>query len=238
MQSLIQGVGYNLRGIWLGIRTPKLLWLGTLRFLAMILLTVAAATMVFAYHGPILDMLWNRPQSHWVLWLWHVVSWLLSLLLAGLSAIVAYLVGQLLFAVVIMDQMSKITQRIVTGRPPIDGKRSFFSQFGHLVSQEIPRSTIPILITLILMVLGWLTPAGPVLAMITSVVAIVFLAWDHTDLVPARQMQPFGQRFRFLMATLLFHVGFGLLFLVPLFNVVALSFAPVGGTLYHLERDG
>ncbi len=237
MESLFQGVGYNLRGIWLGIRTPKLLWLAALRFTAMVVLTLAAATVVFAYRGPILDMLWNRPQSLWLLWLWYVAAWLLSLLLAVFSAIVAYLAGQLLFAVVIMDQMSKITQRVVTGRLPIECQRSFLSQLGYLVGQEIPRSTIPILITLMLMALSWLTPGGPVVTAITSLVAVVFLAWDHTDLFPAQQMQPFGQRFRSLRATWLFHLGFGLLFLVPLFNVVALSFAPVGGTLYHLDRS-
>jgi CysZ protein len=42
-------------------------------------------------------------------------------------------------------------------------------------------------------------------------------------------------RFRFLLKTLPFHLGFGLLFLVPALNILLLSFAPVGATLYYLE---
>ena len=56
------------------------------------------------------------------------------------------------------------------------------------------------------------------------------------DLVPARRLQPFSERFRFLLKTLPFHLGFGLLFLVPVLNILLLSFAPVGATLYYLEH--
>jgi CysZ protein len=49
-------------------------------------------------------------------------------------------------------------------------------------------------------------------------------------------MQPFGHRVRLLFRNLLFHLGFGLVFLVPLLNIVFLSFAPVGATLYYLDR--
>jgi CysZ protein len=38
-----------------------------------------------------------------------------------------------------------------------------------------------------------------------------------------------------LLKTLPFHLGFGLLFLVPVLNILLLSFAPVGATLYYLE---
>jgi CysZ protein len=85
------------------------------------------------------------------------------------------------------------------------------------------------------MILGWLTPLGPALTLITSGVAVIFLTWDNTDLVPARRLQPFSERFRFLLQTLPFHLGFGLLFLVPVLNILLLSFAPVGATLYYLE---
>jgi CysZ protein len=65
-------------------------------------------------------------------------------------------------------------------------------------------------------------------------VTVVFLAWDNTDLVPARRMVPFQERFRFLLKTLPFHLGFGLWFLIPVLNLLFLSFAPVGGTLYRV----
>jgi CysZ protein len=67
-------------------------------------------------------------------------------------------------------------------------------------------------------------------------VAAIFLAWDNTDLIPARNLQPFGRRFKALAKTPLFHLGFGLPFLVPVLNLLFLSFAPVGATLYHIDR--
>jgi CysZ protein len=94
---------------------------------------------------------------------------------------------------------------------------------------------IPVLIALILMILGWLTPLAPVLTIISSLAAAIFLAWDNTDLIPARRIEPFGSRFKFLLKNLSFHLGFGLWFLIPGLNIIFLSFAPVGATLYYIE---
>jgi CysZ protein len=88
----------------------------------------------------------------------------------------------------------------------------------------------------VLIGLGWLTPLGPIVTILSSMAAAIFLAWDNTDLIPARRMAPFKERFRLLMSTLPFHLGFGLLFLIPLLNILFLSFAPVGATLYYIDR--
>ena len=133
--NLFSGILYNLRGMWLGVRTPKLLFLGLARFFIIVILTVAATSLV-------------------------------------------------------------------------------------------------------LMIFGWFTPFGPVITLFSTGAAVVFLAWDNTDLVPARRYQPFRKRFRFLVKNLGFHLGFGLLFIIPVLNIFSLSFAPVGGTLYHVEMNG
>ena len=67
--------------------------------------------------------------------------------------------------------------------------------------------------------------------------AAVFLSWDNTDLIPARRLDPFGKRFKFLLKNLPFHLGFGLLFLIPVLNILFLSFAPVGATLYYIDKE-
>jgi CysZ protein len=138
-----------------------------------------------------------------------------------------------------MDTMSRLTERIVTGNVEHAGEEApFFRQLGFLVKQELPRTILPIVITLILVALGWMTPLGPILTLISPWVAALFLAWDNTDLVPARRLEPFSRRWRSLMATLPFHMGFGALFLLPLANLLFLSFAPVGGALYHIDKAG
>jgi len=234
--NLLSGITYNLRGLRLGIKTPKLLVLGLIRLAAVVIITILAASLILVYHEKILHLIWAKPASQWILWLWYVLSWLLSLFLMGLSAILSYLVSQILFSVFIMDYMSRVTERMIAGEEHEPKKVPVLRQLSYLVKQEIPRTILPVLVTLLLMVLGWLTPLGPVLAIISSGIVVIFLAWDNTDLVPARRLDPFKQRFKLLRKSLSFHLGFGLLFLIPLLNILFLSFAPVGATIYFIEK--
>jgi CysZ protein len=207
-----------------------------MRIVIVILITILSASMILLYHQELLNLIWSKPENQLVLWLWHLVSWLLSLLLVGVSAIVSYLISQIFFSVIIMDSMSRITEHLISGEQS-DRKMPLLKQFMYLIRQEIPRTTIPVLLTLIIMLLGWLTPLGPILALISSAIAAIFLGWDNTDLVPARRFEPFGSRFVFLLKNLPFHLGFGLLFLIPAANILFLSFAPVGATLYYIEKE-
>jgi CysZ protein len=234
--DLINGIRFNLRGLRLGIKTPKLLFLGFVRFAAVILITILSASLVLSYHQEILDLMWSKPDSRWIVWLWHILSWALSCLLVGVAAVLSYLISQILFSVVIMDYMSRITERMITGTEKTPKDIPMLRLFFYLVRQEIPRMILPVILALVLMILGWLTPFGPIVAGLSSAIAVVFLAWDNTDLLPARRLNTFRARFRFLLRTLSFHLGFGLLFLIPGLNILFLSFAPVGATLYCLDR--
>ena len=91
--GFFSGILYNLKGLKLGIQTPRLLALGLARVLAVIVITALCASLIMVYHEEILALLWSRPESKWLVWLWVVVSWLLSLILVALSAVVGYLVA-------------------------------------------------------------------------------------------------------------------------------------------------
>jgi CysZ protein len=235
--NLIQGIKYNIRGLGMGLKTPKLLLLGLIRFFVVIIITIASASLILVYHEAILNLMWSKPESSWVLWLWYLLSWLLSAVLVGLSTVLSYLISQILFSVLIMDLMSRITEASVTGKVHVPSNIPMWQQFLFLIKQEIPRATIPVLLTLLLIIVGWLTPLGPVVTVVSSAIAVIFLAWDNTDLIPARRLVPFGDRFRMLRGTLPFHLGFGLLFLIPFLNILFLSFAPVGATLYFIDQN-
>ena len=233
--SFFDGIMYNLRGLWFGMRTPKLLFWGLIRFVMVIVITIISASFILSYHQEILDLIWNRPENAWIIWLWRVLSWFLSLVLVGISAILSYLLCQILFSVVIMDHMSRITEMKITGAVKEPHGMKLMKLFFYLIKQEIPRAIIPVFVSLVL-ILGGLTPLGPVLTILSCVIAAVFLAWDNTDLLPARQLVSFKNRFGFLLKHILFHLGFGLFFLIPGLNILFLSFAPVGATLYHLKQ--
>ena len=236
--KLLDGITYNLRGFWLGVKTPKLLMLGLIRLAAVIIITIIFASLIFVYHREILNLIWTRPESRWLLWLWHLLSWMLSLFLVVLSSVFSYLISQILFCVIIMDTMSIITERLASGQEKEPQKMPLLSRFFYLVKQEIPRTIVPVLLSLFIMGLGWLTPLGPLFTIFSSLIAAIFLAWDNTDLVPARRLYPFKTRFKFFYKNLPFHLGFGLLFLIPIASIFFLSFSPVGATLYYVEEHG
>ena len=235
--GLFKGIQYNLRGLGLGLKTPRLLLLGLIRFAMVVIITIASAGLILVYHQEILNIIWSKPESSWLVWLWHLLSWLLSAVLVGISAVFSYLVSQILFSVVIMDLMSRITEKAVSGEVQVPGDIPVWQQFFFLIRQEIPRAILPVLLTLLLIIVGWLTPIGPVVTVVSSAIAVIFLAWDNTDLIPARRLVSFSERFRGLRRTMPFHLGFGLLFLIPFLNILFLSFAPVGAALYYLDKD-
>jgi len=236
--QILHGIRYNLRGFMMGLRSGKLLFWGFLRFALVLVVTILTAGLILVHHQDIMAALWARPESAWVLWLWHLIAWLVTLVLVALSVLFSYLLSQILFSVFVMDVMSRTTERMVTGRVEEVEQMPFFTLFVFLIKQEIPRAIAPVGVSLLIMLLGWFTPLGPVLVPLSSAAAIVFLAWDNTDLTPARRARPFRERWGLLKRTLPFHLGFGVPFLVPGLNLLFLAFAPVGATLYYLERTG
>ncbi|MCK5162608.1 MAG: EI24 domain-containing protein [Desulfobacula sp.] len=235
--NLYYGIKYNIKGLILALKTPKLLMLGLLRFFIVLFFTLVISGLILYWHDEILLMIWKIPESGWLVYVWKLVSWLLSVFLAVIAMVLSYLIAQLFFCVFIMDYMSRITEKIILGREVPIEQGSWISFFIHLIKQEIPRAIIPVVISLVIMLLGLMTPVSPIIIIISSVAAVVFLAWDNTDLIPARRMEPFNARIKFLRKHLMFHVGFGLLFLIPGLNILFLSFAPVGATLFYLELE-
>ncbi|MFH1931488.1 MAG: EI24 domain-containing protein [Pseudomonadota bacterium] len=235
--DILTGLQYNIRGLWFGVKSGKLLFWGLVRLVVVLLITIVLGSLIFVYHQGIMDLMWAKPESPWIVWLWHLLSWLVSLFLLGLAAVLSYLISQIVFSVIIMDHMSRITELKVTGSVKEPEKISVWKQFAFLMRQEIPRGIVPVLLSILLMILGWFVLLGPVMVLLSSGIAIIFLAWDNTDLVPARRLVPFKNRFRFLLKTILFHLGFGLPFLIPGLNILFLSFSPVGATLYFLEKQ-
>ncbi|MCP3899518.1 MAG: hypothetical protein GY707_07390 [Desulfobacteraceae bacterium] len=234
--NLLKGIEYNFKGFLMGIKNPQLLFLGILRFLVVIFLAIILSGAIFYFHTQLVSFIWKMPESGLLLYLWKIVSWIITILLASISSLLAYFIAQFLFCVFIMDYMSRKVENIITGKEIYPDDTSYTTLFFYLIKQEIPRALIPLFLSLLIMFFGFLTPFGSFIAVISSVFATTFLAWDNTDLVPARRMFSFKKRFNYLKSNIMFHIGFGLLFLIPFVNIIFLSFAPVGATLYFLDN--
>ncbi|MGD9107229.1 MAG: hypothetical protein PVJ87_10365, partial [Desulfobacterales bacterium] len=94
--KLFDGITYNIRGFWLGVKTPKLMMLGLIRLAAVVIITIIFASLTLIYHQEILNLIWTRPESRWLLWLWYLLSWVISLFLVVLSSVFSYLISQIL----------------------------------------------------------------------------------------------------------------------------------------------
>ncbi len=234
LSELYSGLRFAFKGTLLALKKPKLLGLGLLRLVLTAAIAAVGLGLALVYHDQVMTLIWSRPENAWIIWLWHLASWLLALLLAALAAVLGYLAAQLLFSIFIMDLMSRITEQDA-GYTPVETDLPFGKYFRQLVIQEIPRTILPVLISLFIMLMGWLTFLAPLATLAMPVVAAAFLAWENTDLVPARRMITFARRWKFFRTHFWAHLGFGLLFLVPLINIVFLCLAPVGGTLLYLE---
>ena len=234
--NLLKGIEYNFKGFLMSIKNPTLLFLGILRFVVVIILAILLSGAVFYFHNQLLNFIWEMPESGFFIYLWKIVSWIITIFLASISAIIAYFIAQFLFCVFIMDYMSRKVENIITGKEIYSDDTSYITLFFYLVKQEIPRALLPMILSFIIMFIGFLTPFGSFIAIISSIIAATFLAWDNTDLVPARRMLSFNKRLKYLKKNIMFHIGFGLLFLIPVLNILFLSFAPVGATLYYIEN--
>ncbi|MBF0121038.1 MAG: EI24 domain-containing protein [Desulfobacterales bacterium] len=234
--NFFNGIIYNFKGLWLGLKTPKLLFLGLSRFLITFVLTLFLIGFIFVYHQKILSLIWVKPESALIV-LWYIVSLLVTFFLIGISLLLAYLISQVFFGVLIMDAMSSITERIVCGHEKeAHSSSSFLKKSIYVIKQEIPRSIIPFLLLFLFTAFSWITPFGIIFTILSTCLSLIFLSWDNTDLAPARRFIPFKERFNFLMRNIGFHLGFGILFLIPILNILMLSFAPVGATLFYIDN--
>jgi CysZ protein len=175
-------------------------------------MTLLLSGMILFWHDDILNLIWKMLEPVWILYAWKTFSWMVSIFLSTISMVISYIIAQLFFCVFIVDYMSKITELIILGKEIPSEQGSWVSIF--------------------IMIISLFTPFSPLIIFVSSLAAAVFRAWDNTDLVPSRRMIPLKERRGFFKKNIMFHMGFGILFLIPFLNILFLSFTPVGATLY------
>jgi CysZ protein len=228
--DLAVGLFYQFRGLAFAFRDNRLLFWGLVRFVLAGVIMILLSAWILARHGEIMTFLWAKPEDQWILFLWRLVSWLVSLFLVVLAVIFAYLLSQIFFSVLIMDYMSRLTERKVRGFVAEPEGVPLWRTVFYLIRQEIPRAILPLAASVLILLAGWIIAIlGPLMVIISAAATAIFLT-------PARRLVSFRDRWGLLSRNLLFHLGFGLPFLIPGLNLLFLSFAPVGATLYYLEK--
>jgi CysZ protein len=228
-------------GLWCHIEALKifrqkksLIFWASLRFITLIVLFVILSAIAISNNREVLQLLWLKPQNYFLVILWYLLLFITSIILMFAAGIISYIISQILFGVLIADHMSILTESIVTGK--ITNPQMSLGHLIFLIKQEIPRTFIPLITTSAIMVFGWILPLGVVLVVASVLLSCLFTAWDYTDLVPARALYSFKERFGMFKKDILGHLGFGLPFAVPFLNVLLFSMGPVSGTLFYLRK--
>lgn len=232
---LLDGLICHWEALKLLKKRKTLIFWGGVRFIIILVLFVVFSLIAFAYNDPLLEYIWERPESIIMLVIWKITLILFTAVLLFIAAIFSYIISQILFGVLIADYMSYVTEYELTTKVSNGAPLFSFNYLFFLIRQEIPRGFLPLIISSGLMILGWLLPLGFAWVFISSLVSGALVAWDYTDLVPARMLMPFGERFSLFKKTFLGHVIFGLPFLVPFLNVIFFSIGPVAGTIFFLK---
>jgi CysZ protein len=227
------GVVMRHRALWPWVAAPAIV--------ALFLLIAIIAGLQVAVHYGTAWVLGLLPESWAILKLPVEVSFFVLFLFAGYFVFVA---TAALIAAPFNEMLSEAVERETLGLPP--SPFSFWRFLRDLllgVLHALRRAVIYLASMIGLFLIGSLVPiGGPMLALCLGfVVTARFAAYDGYDAVFARLGWRYQQKTEYLGQNRLRTLGLGatvsVLFLVPLLNLLALSWAAAGATLaFHAQK--
>lgn len=219
------------------VKHKKILaFLAALRFLILIAFIVIFSWVALSYNDTFLNYIWEKPSKILLTLVWYIVLIFSTIILLFAGAILAYIISQILFGILIADYMSALAEQIITGKQSEEKISFSLTYLIYLIRQEIPRTLFPLILSTSFMVFGWLLPLNFIWVILSSFLSCALMAWDYTDLVPARRSMPFKERLHMFKSNFVGHIVFGLPFLIPFVNVIFLSLAPISGTVFFLKE--
>lgn len=216
---------------------------GQARLVPFVLLP-AAITVAIAVVGALAAYHW---EHDWIArhgvgqgFLWDALVWL-SLLLALAAAYVFYVASCLVATALFAGVLSERAEAVERGQAPEPQPwRQIVALSLRGLGQAILGILLYLLIAVLLFVLHWVVPVtAPLLWIAGLAQTALFFAFDAFYEPLHRRGASFGGKWRFIFSHLAESLGFGagvaLLMMVPLFSVIVVPVAIVGGTLLYLE---
>lgn len=232
--GLFAALSSPLRALSLIRRTPQL-WRLTLIAAALCSFTYAGLLVaLFEYTPTLLSLMWAKPESLWLVWLWYVAA--VTLFAA------TFVIGAQTLPVILLsplgDRMSIEAER--TRRAVGDG--GGFNEIVRSVWKAFWRVALLIGGQAFLLPL-WLVPGAGHAAwtVLSALWSMVWLAFEYVDLTANRHGASFTAVLRMLGTNPLGTLGLGaalyVLLFVPFLNVFFFPVAVVAGALFFLERE-
>ncbi len=210
-----------------------------------VLLTVAVFAAVIvgwsASYDSIAGLLWSRPESAWLVWLWYLYRIVAALALA----VVGYFVFIVLVGIVCAPFNSKLSQKVetlLTGRlPPSTGFADEVREAIRDIRVALGKVFFYAMVMLPVFLIGLLVPGlGQILLVVFGwLFTALYLSLDYLDWPLSRRRIGFGDRLSYLKRHRWPMLGFGaaafLLLWIPVLSFFLVPAAVAGGTLLFVD---
>lgn len=250
MNSFLQGLSYNVRGIQYFF-SQKSLWKFVLIPLALnSLALVLLVVLYFAYVGELFSFISGLPGSLDIAEpanvLWHILDGLLwfargilKLLFVLLSLVIIFVAVFLMSSLVNSPFYEAMAEKILILKGGREDKpfvfKNFLGETGHSLKIEAFKVGFFLAVSLGLLFLSFI----PVLGFVFSLFGFVFAAWFFAFGLATFPMvlnrRKFSQMLGWGLQNKMALVGFGLPSLIPVLGVILASFQVVGGTLLYID---
>jgi CysZ protein len=231
-----EGLRFHIRGIRFGFGNLSFLILSVVPFLITLALYTFAFYMFTLYADDLLRMVWHvetGKSSTYVGWLYwtylHVVKLLLYLIVLVVMFYTFVVLSNVL-ASPVHDYISTKYERMQYQDAPQEQAAPPAKGMLTVMKEEVKKALLMLFIPLPLLFI-------PVVgAVLSFVVAGIFIAWDYVDFSLSRDYPLLKDRIKAVWRHKLILLGFGCPLLIPFLGLIIMPFAILGSTQLYFDR--
>jgi len=236
LKAFSEGWKFHIRGIRFGVGHLSFLALSIVPFLVTLALYIFAFYMFILYADDMLRMVWHVETGKsstlvgWLYWAYtHVVKFLLYPILLFIM-FYTFIVFSNIMASPVYDHISAKYERIYYQNARPEQAASPGRGVLTVMKEEVKKAVLMLVIPLPLFFI-------PVVGAILSfIVAAVFIAWDYTDFSLSRDSPLLKDRIKAVWRYKFILLGFGCPLLIPFLGLTIMPFAIIGSTKLYYDR--
>jgi len=235
-KAFSEGLRFHVKGIRFGLNHLSFMILAILPFLVTLTLYTFAFYMFIHHAEDLLQMVWHPQagESSWLVgWLYwtytHIVKWILYLVVLVIM-FYTFIVLSIVIASPVYDHISTKYERVYYQNAPEGEATPSGRGLLTILKEEVKKALLMLIIPIPLLFV-------PVIGAILSfMVAAVFIAWDFTDFSLSRNSPLLKDRMRAVWRHKTTLFGFGCPLLVPFLGLIIVPFAILGSTKLYFDR--
>jgi CysZ protein len=231
-----EGLRFHIRGIRFGFGNLSFLILSAVPFLITLALYIFGFYMFTLYADDLLRMVWRVETGEsstyvgWLYWTYvHVVKFLLYLIVLVVMFYTFVVLSNVL-ASPVHDYISTRYERMHYQDATHQQAASHAKGVLTVVKEEVKKALLMLVIPLPLLFV-------PVIgAVLSFIVAGIFLAWDYIDFSLSRDHPLLKDRIKAVWRHKFILLGFGCPLLIPFLGLIIMPFAILGSTKLYFDR--